>query len=63
MIGGGESIMNTSRIKINEFKNNPKKAIEQLEFCGYECEGGILVNNVAFITLKELIMEGGDKNV
>lgn len=47
----------TSRKMINEYKNNPKLAIEQLEFCGYETEGGILVNNVAFITLKELIME------
>jgi len=50
----------TSRIKINEFKNNPAKAIEQLEFCEYECEGGIMVNNVAFIALKELIMEGDE---
>jgi len=47
----------TSRKMINEYKNNPKKAIEQLEFCGYETEGGILINNVAFIALKELIME------
>jgi len=50
-------IMTTSRIKIDEFKNNPAKAIEQLEFCGYECQGGIMINNVAFIALKELILE------
>jgi len=47
----------TSRKMINEYKDNPKKAIEQLEFCGYECEGGVMVNNVAFIALKELLME------
>jgi len=47
----------TSRKMINEFKNNPAKAIEQLEFCGYECQGGVMVNNVAFIALKELILE------
>jgi hypothetical protein len=45
---------------INEYKNNPQKAIKQLEFCGYECQGGILVNNVAFIALKELVMERGE---
>jgi len=48
--------MKTSRIKIEEFKSNPKKAFEQLEFCGYECEGGVLVNNVAFLALKELFL-------
>jgi len=47
----------TSRKMIDEYKANPSKAIEQLKFCGYECEGGILVNNVAFIALQELIME------
>jgi hypothetical protein len=50
----------TSRIMIDEYKNNPIKAIEQLEFCEYECKGGPLINNVAFIALKELIMEGGE---
>jgi len=50
----------TSRKMINEFKNNPAKAIEQLEFCEYECEGGPLINNVAFIALQELIMEGDE---
>jgi len=28
--------------------------VEQLEFCGYECEGGPLKNNVAFIELKNM---------
>jgi len=49
--------MNTSRIKIDEYKSNPKKAFEQLEFCEYECQGGVLINNVAFIALKELILK------
>ena len=48
----------TSRKMINEYKSNPKKAIEQLEFCEYECQGGVLINNVAFIALKELVTEG-----
>jgi len=55
-----ENIESTSRKMINEYKSNPKMAIEQLEFCGYECEGGVLINNVAFIALKELIMEGDE---
>jgi len=54
---GGENMELTSRKMINEYKENPKKAIEQLEFCGYECEGGVMANNVAFIALKELVME------
>jgi hypothetical protein len=29
-----------------------KEIVEQLELCGYECEAGVLVNNVAFIELK-----------
>lgn len=32
--------MSTTRIKINEYKLSPEKAIQQLEWCGYECEGG-----------------------
>lgn len=31
-----------------------KEIVEQLELCGYECEGGKLENNVAFIALKKL---------
>jgi len=52
--------MSTSRKMIDEYKNNPKSAIEQLEFWEYGCEGGVMVNNVAFIALKELIMEGDE---
>ena len=28
--------------------------VEQLEFCDYQCEGGPLTNNIAFIELKRL---------
>lgn len=31
-----------------------KEIVEQLESCGYECEGGKLENNVAFQELKKL---------
>ena len=31
-----------------------KKIVDQLESCNYECEGGYLKNNVAFIALKEM---------
>ena len=31
----------------------PEKMFEQLDWCGYECEAGILKNNVAYIELKE----------
>ena len=35
-------------------KESLKKIIRQLEFCNYECRGGILQNNVAFMALKKL---------
>lgn len=31
-----------------------QKIIEQLEGCNYECEGGFLKNNVAFLALKKM---------
>lgn len=31
-----------------------KAIVEQLKSCGYECEGGYLENNTAFIELEEL---------
>jgi len=31
-----------------------QKIVEQLELCGYECEAGTLVKNVAFMKLKQL---------
>ena len=31
-----------------------QKIVDQLEMCEYECIGGNLVNNIAFIKLKEL---------
>lgn len=39
-----------------------KEIVEQLEWCGYECQGGPLVNNIAFIALKEMAkIESEDK--
>lgn len=35
-------------------KESLKKIITQLESCNYECQGGILTNNVAFMALKKL---------
>ena len=32
-----------------------KKIVDQLEFCNYECEGGYLKNNTAFLALKRMI--------
>jgi hypothetical protein len=31
------------------------KIVDQLESCNYECEGGCLKNNVAFLALKRMI--------
>lgn len=45
---------------IEYYKKNPGAIIEQLESCGFECEGGLLVNNVAFKALKELLAELGN---
>lgn len=36
-----------------EFKTL-KEIVEQLKDCGYECEAGLLVNNIAFQKLAEL---------
>lgn len=33
---------------------NLKEIVKQLESCKYECEGGSLENNVAFIELKQM---------
>ena len=32
-----------------------KKIVEQLEVCNYECEGGYLKNNIAFLALKRMV--------
>jgi hypothetical protein len=45
------------RKKVDEFKGSPRDIVKQLEWCGYECEGGKLPNNVAFLALKELVSE------
>ena len=43
--------------EIEKYKEDPEEIIEQLEMCDYECVGGPLTNNAAFIALKELIDE------
>jgi hypothetical protein len=49
----------TSREMIDSYKKaGLKKIVEQLEIGNYECEGGVIANNVAFIALKELSEEG-----
>ena len=35
-----------------------QKIVEQLEFCNYEAEGGLLKNNVAFLSLKRMANGG-----
>ena len=40
---------------IEDYKRNPKLIIAQLEGCEYVSIGGPLVNNLAFIAVKELI--------
>ena len=32
-----------------------KKIVDQLESCNYECDGGYLKNNIAFLALKRMI--------
>ena len=46
-----------SREIIDIYKKDLKKIVKQLEWCGYENEASVLVNNVAFIALKELAEE------
>jgi hypothetical protein len=35
-------------------KESLQKIVTQLEKCGYECEGGVMKMNIAFLALKEL---------
>jgi hypothetical protein len=35
---------------------NLQEIVDQMELCNYECEGGPLVNNVAFIELRKMAM-------
>ncbi len=44
----------TSSEKAIDSYDSIKKIVEQLEGCGYECEGGVLINNAAFIALKRM---------
>jgi hypothetical protein len=53
-----ENKINVTRNQIDGFKSKGLKAIvEQLTSCGYECIGGPMINNVAFIALEELAQE------
>ena len=49
----GEEIVSSSEKSIKSF-NSLSKIVEQLEKCDYECIGGPLKNNTAFIALKRL---------
>lgn len=40
---------------------NVATAIEQIEKCGFECEGGPLANNVAYQWLRKALLEVGPK--
>ena len=42
---------------IEKYKADPQKAIEQIEWCGYECEGGTIEKNLAWEAIKELLAE------
>lgn len=42
-----------SEIEIEKY-DSIKKIVDHLERCNYESEGGILINNVAFIALKRM---------
>ena len=37
------------------YKQNPIEAIEQVRFCGFECQGGDLEDNLAFQALEEFV--------
>lgn len=45
----------TETEKAIESYDSIKKIVKQLESCNYECEGGYLKNNVAFLALKEMV--------
>lgn len=45
----------TARIKVDEYKKDPRKCIEQIESCEYDNEDGMLKNNVAWQAIKELL--------
>ncbi len=42
-----------SEIEVEKYDSLPK-IVEQLRKCNYECEGGVLINNVAFISLERM---------
>jgi hypothetical protein len=40
--------------KMDEEFNTLQKIVNQLEWCGYEAIGGPLINNIAFLKLKQM---------
>ena len=44
----------SQEIEIEKYIGNLPKIVAQLEKCEYECQGGYLKNNVAFIALREM---------
>ena len=50
-----------ARREIDEYKKDPIKALEQLEICEFECDGGPLKTNVAYQAIKELLLEYEEK--
>jgi hypothetical protein len=50
-----------TRARIDEYKREPTEIIQQIESCEYECIGGPLVNNIAWLAAKELLVEGSKR--
>lgn len=42
---------------IKEYKENPIKAFNQIEFCNFETEGGPIELNTAYQAIKQLVLE------
>jgi hypothetical protein len=57
--------MSRLRELIDDYKWDLQKIVAQLESCDYSCEAGVLVNNVAFVALKEMAedLDRGDSSV
>jgi hypothetical protein len=55
--------INIARKQVDEYKSKGLKVIvEQLKSCDYECIGGPMINNVAFIALEELAQQRLEPN-
>ena len=49
--------------RIASYKADPQKAIEQIEWGEYECEGGTIETDLAWVAIKELLAEPSDADV